>query len=132
MAKMRQTLVVVTLVLVAAAGACDEEDEGALGKFASEGGSLSKSLERGSVQAALEYLKLAAGITVVAAHNKPSDTAINTWADQPTRGGKAIIVDGEPVGLSDFMKLKGDTTSYYYCWDSAGLMVAHKLEVACQ
>ena len=92
-------------------------------RFASSGQAGSQTLEKQNVQAAFDSLMSDAAISGVDTHTANTDAAVQTWTGLPMVGnGQAITVGGVTVDLSDYMRLTGDNTNYFYCWDATGLI----------
>ncbi|MDA1347996.1 MAG: hypothetical protein O3A47_03900 [Chloroflexi bacterium] len=60
-----------------------------------------------------------------------STTAVNTWAGLPKKNAVVIIVKGVATDLSEYMRMTNDTTTYYYCWNTAAVASVHTSAVAC-
>ena len=91
-------------------------------KFAGSGQSGSQSLEIQNVQAAIDSLMSDAGVATLDANTAALDPAVQTWTGLPTSGLAAITVGGVAVDLADYMRLTGDQTNFYYCWDATGFV----------
>ena len=79
--------------------------------FASKGSEGGKAAERDNVQTAMDTYMADVGSVTVIAHNGAGETSTNDFS---TATG---VVD-----LSTY--LRKDTTTYFYCWDVAGLVTA--------
>ena len=81
-------------------------------KFTSSGKEGALAAERESVQTAMNAMMAEQDISTVNDHT--SGGGYNTWTAEPTGAGS--------VPLSGY--LQKDTTTYYYCWDTTGLITS--------
>lgn len=79
--------------------------------FANKGDDGGTAAERDNVQTGIDLYMADNGLSTVTAHNALADTSTNDFS---TATG---IVD-----LSPYLRM--DSTTYFYCWDSAGLITA--------
>ena len=91
-------------------------------RFASSGQTGSQTLEKQNVQAAFDSLMADAAISSVDAKTASTDAAVQTWTGLPLSGAAAVTVGGVAVDLSDYMRLTGDNTNFFYCWDATGFI----------
>lgn len=91
-------------------------------RFASSGQTGSQTLEKQNVQAAFDSLMADAAISSVDAKTASTDAAVQTWTGLPLASAAAITVGGVAVDLADYMRLTGDNTNFFYCWDATGLI----------
>ena len=82
------------------------------------------SAERTNVQTAMDTLMAEAAITRI----DPNEVAVRLLTGLPRRDGAAVTVAGTAVDLADYMRLAGDETKFYYCWEEDG-RVRHQLAV---
>ena len=91
-------------------------------RFASSGQAGSQTLEMQNVQAAFDALMSEAGVSSVDANTAALTPSVQTWTGLPLSGGVDITVAGVAVDLADYMRLTGDNTNYFYCWDATGFI----------
>ena len=97
-------------------------------KFADTGQSGAQKKEVVHVQNAIKSMMADASIVTVDANNT---TAINTWTGLPTKNSAPIKADRVNTDLSDYMRMKNDQTTYYYCWNFAAKVSVYPTAQAC-
>ena len=94
-----------------------------------------KRAEFRNVQTGFDTLIGRALISSVQAHEGALATAKNVWTGFPKKSdGTAITIDGAASDLTDYIRLGGAAgveTTYFYCWDSSGLVTQFADAVPC-
>ena len=97
-------------------------------KFAAAGQSGAQKKEVTHVQNAIKSLMADASLVTIDAN---SGTAINTWTGLPTKNSGPIKADGVNTDMSEYMRMKNDQTTYYYCWNVEAQVSVHATAEAC-
>ena len=99
-------LLVVVAIIVGLAAAIIPN----VGRFSGKGNEGATASEMASIQTAMDGMLAEAGIVTIAANNLPTLPG----------GGAVTLPDTTTVDLTSY--LRDTVTSFYYCWDSSGLV----------
>ncbi len=112
-------LLVVVAIIVGLAAAIIPN----VGRFSGKGNEGATASEMASIQTAMDGMLAEAGIVTIAANNLASlGTSVQAFTGLPTLpgGGAVTLPDTTTVDLTSY--LRDTVTSFYYCWDSSGLV----------